>query len=84
MDSPWDWSLDAPITLKVPAEEIEWNPTMSQSLPASPVQGDANRMITLVPYGCTKFRVSMFPVTQKAWEGAAPPNLADSDLNSGQ
>jgi hypothetical protein len=24
-------------------------------------------MIQLIPYGCAKFRVSMFPVTAKAW-----------------
>lgn len=27
--------------------------------------------ITLVPYGCTKFRISMFPVTEKAWKRLA-------------
>ncbi|HEY1787674.1 MAG TPA: beta-L-arabinofuranosidase domain-containing protein, partial [Verrucomicrobiae bacterium] len=84
MSSPWDWSLDAPITLKVPAREIDWNPTMAQSLPSGPLQGGGSRMISLVPYGCTKFRVSMFPVTEKAWEGAAPPRLAESEQKSHQ
>lgn len=84
MGSPWDWTLDAPITLKVPAEQIDWNPTMAQALPHAPVRGGGHgrRMISLIPYGCTKFRVSMFPVTAKAWAGAAPPNLAESDLKS--
>jgi len=34
-------------------------------LPAEPVaSGGAPEMITLIPYGCTKFRVSMFPITE--------------------
>lgn len=84
MNSPWNWPLDAPIILNVPAQQIDWNPTMGQPLPRTPVQGDESRMISLVPYGCTKFRVSMFPVTQKAWEGAAPPHLAESEVKSRQ
>jgi hypothetical protein len=36
-------------------------------LPAEPVaNGGAPARITLIPYGCTKFRISMFPITERA------------------
>jgi uncharacterized protein len=36
-------------------------------LPAAPVAGaGAPQKITLIPYGCTKFRISMFPITESA------------------
>ena len=36
-------------------------------LPAEPVaSGGAPERITLIPYGCTKFRISMFPITERA------------------
>jgi hypothetical protein len=36
-------------------------------LPAEPVaSGGAPEEITLIPYGCTKFRISMFPITERA------------------
>jgi uncharacterized protein len=36
-------------------------------LPAEPVaSGGAPEQITLIPYGCTKFRISMFPITERA------------------
>jgi hypothetical protein len=36
-------------------------------LPAEPVaSGGAPEQITLIPYGCTKFRISMFPITEGA------------------
>ena len=38
-------------------------------LPAKPVaNGAAPMKITLVPYGCTKFRISMFPVTDGTYK----------------
>jgi hypothetical protein len=36
-------------------------------LPAEPVaSGGAPEKITLIPYGRTKFRISMFPITERA------------------
>jgi hypothetical protein len=67
MPSHWDWPLDAPLTIKLPAKSFDWKPTDIQPLPPSPVEGTAAETIRLVPYGCTKFRISMFPVTSKAW-----------------
>ena len=52
-----------------PAQAFDWKPTDAQALPDGPVSGVASEQIRLVPYGCTKFRISMFPVTPKAWAG---------------
>ncbi len=68
MPSKWNWPLDAPVMLRVPARSFDWRPTNAQALPTAPVEGDNSETISLVPYGCTKFRVSMFPVTPKAWQ----------------
>jgi hypothetical protein len=78
MPSKWDWALASPIVLEVPARHIDWNPTMALSLPDQPVTSEQSKTIALVPYGCTKFHVSMFPVTQKAWEGMRPPDRAEA------
>ena len=67
MPAKWDWPLDAPLAIKLPARAFDWKPSDIQPLPAEPVQGTAAETIRLVPYGCTKFRISMFPVTNKAW-----------------
>jgi len=72
MPAHWDWPLDAPVVLKVPARVFDWNPTDAQALPEQPVTGTASETIRLVPYGCTKFRISMFPVTPRAWSPDAP------------
>jgi hypothetical protein len=62
MPAHWDWPLDAPVTLTAPAQAFDWKPTDAQALPDKPVTGKAET-VRLVPYGCTKFRISMFPVT---------------------
>jgi hypothetical protein len=62
MPAHWDWPLAAPIVLTAPARAFAWQPTDAQALPALPVTGTAAETIRLVPYGCTKFRISMFPV----------------------
>jgi hypothetical protein len=63
MPAHWDWPLDAPVALTVRARAFDWRPTDAQALPDKPVTGTAAETIRLVPYGCTKFRISMFPVT---------------------
>jgi hypothetical protein len=67
MPEHWDWPLDAPVVLEAPARSFDWRPTDAQALPDKPVAGAASETIRLVPYGCTKFRISMFPVTAGAW-----------------
>jgi hypothetical protein len=73
MPAHWDWPLDAPLSLGVPARAFDWRPSDAQALPAGPVTGTASATIRLVPYGCTKFRISMFPVTPATWAAAGPP-----------
>jgi hypothetical protein len=70
MPKAWSWQLDAPIVLKAPARTIDWNPTNAQPLPAALSEGKDAATVSLVPYGCTKFRISMFPVTQSTWSEA--------------
>jgi hypothetical protein len=42
-------------------------------MPSKPVAADAApQPIRLIPYGCTKFRVSMFPVTERAYKTIQP------------
>ena len=67
MPAKWDWPLDAPISMVVPARTFDWRPTDAQALPIAPVAGDKSETVKLIPYGCTKFRISMFPVTRNAW-----------------
>jgi hypothetical protein len=67
MPAHWDWPLDAPVVLEAPARAFDWQPTNAQALPAAAVQGGPSETLRLIPYGCTKFRISMFPVTRRAW-----------------
>ncbi|HOY57956.1 MAG TPA: hypothetical protein PK640_07445 [Verrucomicrobiota bacterium] len=51
--------------LRVNAVACDWTPTPENPLPPEPVvKSTLPQRIALVPYGCTKFRVSMFPVYQ--------------------
>jgi hypothetical protein len=65
MPARWDWPLAAPLKLRANAVEIAWNPDpQDPRLPVLPVvPRKAPERVTLIPYGCTKFRISMFPVT---------------------
>ncbi len=67
MPAKWNWPLEAPVRLSVRAREFDWQPTDLRPLPAEPVTGGRVARIELTPYGCTKFRVSMFPVTKGMW-----------------
>jgi hypothetical protein len=68
MPAHWNWPLDAPLALRVAARHFDWTPSNEQALPAAPVAGEPTDTVRLVPYGCTKFRISMFPVTARAWK----------------
>jgi uncharacterized protein len=67
MPEKWNWSLDAPVQLKVHVREFDWKPEESQPLPKEFVREGESISVNLVPYGCTKFRVSMFPLTETSW-----------------
>jgi len=68
MPSRWDWPLAAPLKLHAKAFAIDWRPDpKSPRLPPLPAEkAKPAERITLVPYGCTKFRISMFPVAGTA------------------
>jgi hypothetical protein len=65
MPALWDWPLAAPLEVTINAIPIDWRPDLkSPTLPQGPFAMDEpSERITLIPYGCTKFRISMFPVT---------------------
>jgi hypothetical protein len=67
MPGKWMWSLEAPLQLAVKAREFDWRPTEILPLPKEAVKGGRSVQVHLVPYGCTKFRVTMFPVSEAAW-----------------
>ena len=63
----WDWPLAAPLKVTVNAMSINWSPDCKKpALPREPFAKDKPpERIMLVPYGCTKFRISMFPVVEE-------------------
>ncbi|MGC9999711.1 MAG: beta-L-arabinofuranosidase domain-containing protein [Bryobacteraceae bacterium] len=62
MPEQWNWPLAAPVELVIQVREFDWMPTELQPLPGQPVAAGKAAEVKLVPYGCTKFRVSMFPI----------------------
>jgi hypothetical protein len=69
MPGKWDWPLESPLKVRAHAASFDWKPDAKTPLPSGPVaQGEHPVKITLVPYGCTKFRVSMFPITERTFE----------------
>ena len=67
MPEKWAWPVDSPLRLRVKATAAAW-----QHDPEFPRLPNADEMtlgekseITLIPYGCAKLRVSMFPVVEK-------------------
>ncbi|MHC1769912.1 MAG: beta-L-arabinofuranosidase domain-containing protein [Verrucomicrobiia bacterium] len=72
----WDWPLRSPLTLRANAVEIPWNPDpKAPRLPVLPaLRSGSAESVRLVPYGCTKFRISMFPV-------AATPEVKPAEIN---
>jgi hypothetical protein len=79
MPAKWDWPLAAPLALRARGVAVDWKPDpKAPRLPAAPVaKSDASEPLTLVPYGCTKFRVSMFPITQRVFERSTLSKTAE-------
>jgi hypothetical protein len=73
MPTRWNWPLESPLKLNVSAVAIDWTPPPeAPALPALPVvQQKPSEKIMLIPYGCTKLRISMFPVIAHAEDKAA-------------
>ncbi|RIK83724.1 MAG: hypothetical protein DCC67_05610 [Planctomycetota bacterium] len=65
MPDHWNWPLEGPLKLRTNAVAAGWSPDpKAPRLPLLPVTDrQSAERIALVPYGCTKFRISMFPVT---------------------
>ncbi len=65
MPARWDWPLKSPLRLRANAVEVAWHPDpKTPQLPLLPAgRSKPAEPISLIPYGCTKFRISMFPVT---------------------
>ena len=65
MPAKWDWPLAAPLKLRANAVEVAWNsdPKAPRLPPLPAAKRKSPERVTLIPYGCTKFRISMFPVT---------------------
>lgn len=64
MPSRWDWPFDSPLELHIKARQFDWQPSELQPLPKRPVKQSTPATAMLIPYGCTKFRITMFPITQ--------------------
>lgn len=63
MPDLWLWNAnETPIQLEVKAKLIDWNPTECQPLPDNKIAQGEEQKITLIPYGCTHYRITMFPV----------------------
>ncbi|HEX4308931.1 MAG TPA: hypothetical protein VHZ25_02830 [Acidobacteriaceae bacterium] len=60
------WQGDAPLILRVNAKEVaDWkmNGANAASVPVSPVRSKpAGKVVELIPYGCSRLRISEFPV----------------------
>jgi len=73
MPAKWDWPLESPLKLHAKAVGFDWKPANDAALPTAPVAAPGEEArLTLIPYGCTKFRVSMFPVTEQAFTPPKP------------
>ncbi len=70
MPDKWDWPLSSPLKVEANGVGIDWSPDpKAPCLPLLPVvKQDSPQRVTLIPYGCTKFRISMFPVTAEPEE----------------
>ncbi|HGY56732.1 MAG TPA: hypothetical protein ENK44_13585 [Caldithrix abyssi] len=59
------WPYEAPVVIEAPAVELNgWNIVRNSAgeVPQSPIEADGKRtMVTLVPYGSTRLRISEFP-----------------------
>ncbi|HEX7361682.1 MAG TPA: beta-L-arabinofuranosidase domain-containing protein [Bryobacteraceae bacterium] len=62
MPEHWDWPLASPLELHVKARRFDWQPSDLQPIPKRTIERGSPATASLIPYGCTKFRVTMFPI----------------------
>lgn len=67
MPDRWNWPLASPLKLRVPVQPLDWDGKVLPSQPAA-ASGRATVSITLVPYGCTQFRVAFLPITKRTFK----------------
>jgi hypothetical protein len=86
MPAKWDWPLASPLKISVPAVGFEWKSTFSIkrkreefAFPSSAITAGSKDTITLIPYGCTRFRVAKFPVTEQALKTNQHENTPSKD-----
>ncbi|MFI3249235.1 MAG: glycoside hydrolase family 127 protein [Rikenellaceae bacterium] len=69
LNNSWAWDVDSPpIKIEIAAQSIDWKVTpQDPQLPDSQIKNDPaqSQKITLVPYGCTRFRVASFPILER-------------------
>ena len=70
MPAKWDWPPAAPLTLER-CEGLRLETDGRSGVAHAPVEAGRAETIRLIPYGCTKFRISMFPVTPRSWQAPA-------------
>ena len=87
---PYDVA-NAPVTITIHVREIRWSLEGGRYNPRTPEPGNAlakstTRTITLVPYGCTELRLTVFPLTSEAdipaSASASPMTNADFELTA--
>nr|WP_162304384.1 beta-L-arabinofuranosidase domain-containing protein [Maribellus luteus] len=65
MKRTWHWQMEStPLKVRVQAKMFNWEPTELQPLPQDFVSMGKDTTIALVPYGLTKYRISMFPICE--------------------
>lgn len=68
--APWTndftpWTEDVPVVLKMKARRVDnWgmDGPVTGDVPLNPVTSEKDTIVELIPYGCTRLRISEFPV----------------------
>jgi hypothetical protein len=64
MPSPWSWGAPPPLELAIKAVATDFGPDLGLSKTTVPWDSSKTKDLTLVPFGSTAYRVSMFGVTE--------------------
>ena len=78
---------NAPVRLRIPARKIDWSLEEGRYTPRLPAQkdiktiSDTTEYITLIPYGCTELRVTVFPSLLIPAVGNGAKNLSMTQVD---